>query len=137
MTEDVFSLLAARRRPGQVIVGFAAEDAEGPIESARGELERKRLDLLVVNGISLPGIGLEVSENATAEARGRATGVWGVRRSRSWVPENVCRAVWVLAAGVDAGAVHGERDCRQDGRRPRVLSGPRALGRWRAVLPAR
>ena len=69
MTEDVFSLLAARRRPGQAIVGFAAEDAEGPIESARGELERKRLDLLVVNGISLPGIGLEVSENATVEAR--------------------------------------------------------------------
>ena len=82
MTEDVFSLLAARRRPGQAIVGFAAEDAEGPIESARGELERKRLDLLVVNGISLPGIGLEVSENATVEAR-VGPGVWGVRRNRS------------------------------------------------------
>lgn len=34
-----------RRRPGQVIVGFAAEDGEGAIESARGKLERKRRDV--------------------------------------------------------------------------------------------
>ena len=47
-----------------MIVGFAAEDGEGAIESARGKLERKRLDLLVVNDISLPGIGFEVSKNA-------------------------------------------------------------------------
>ena len=101
MTEDVFSLLAAGRPPGQAIVGFAAEDAEGPIESARGELERKRLDLLVVNGISLPGIGLEVSENATVEARvgPRESGAFAAIAQR--LPGNVSRAVWVLAAGVD------------------------------------
>jgi len=63
-TEDVLSLLTARRRPGQVIVGFAAEDGEGAIESARGKLERKRLDLVVVNDISLPGIGFDVRDNA-------------------------------------------------------------------------
>jgi phosphopantothenoylcysteine decarboxylase / phosphopantothenate---cysteine ligase len=63
-TEDVLSLLAARRRPGQVIVGFAAEDGEGGLESARGKLERKRVDLLVVNDISLPGIGFDVPDNA-------------------------------------------------------------------------
>ena len=63
-TEDVLSLLAARRRPDQVMVGFAAEHGEGGIESARGKLERKRLDLLVVNDISLPGIGFDVPDNA-------------------------------------------------------------------------
>ena len=55
-------MCSACSRPAAVLVrrsSGSAEDAEGPIESARGDLERKRLDLLVVNGISLPGIGLE------------------------------------------------------------------------------
>ena len=94
-TEDVVSVLAGRRRPGQVIVGFAADDGEGAIESARGKLERKRLDLLVVNDISLPGIGCEVFRErghdphrrgkrapgaASRQARGRAN---GTRRGRA------------------------------------------------------
>ena len=71
-----------------MIVGFAAEDGEGAIESARGKLERKRLDLLVVDDISLRGIGFEVSENAVTiltagagERRVPRTGKLGVART--------------------------------------------------------
>src|SRR5690242_19127994 len=47
-TDDVLSALAARRRPGQVLVGFAAEHGDGAIDYARDKLERKRLDAIVV-----------------------------------------------------------------------------------------
>jgi len=63
-TEDILSLLATRRRPGQVLVGFAAEDGERGLERARAKLERKQLDALVMNDISLPGIGFDTPDNA-------------------------------------------------------------------------
>jgi phosphopantothenoylcysteine decarboxylase / phosphopantothenate---cysteine ligase len=63
LTEDVLSALAARRRPGQVLVGFAAEHGEDAVSYGRGKLERKRLDAIVVNDISQPGIGFDAAEN--------------------------------------------------------------------------
>jgi phosphopantothenoylcysteine decarboxylase/phosphopantothenate--cysteine ligase len=62
-TDDVLSALADRRRPGQVLVGFAAEHGDGAIDYARGKLERKRLDAIVVNDISQPGIGFDAADN--------------------------------------------------------------------------
>ena len=51
---DVLAALSAARRPGQTLVGFAAEHGEGAVERARGKLERKGLDAVVVNDISRP-----------------------------------------------------------------------------------
>jgi phosphopantothenoylcysteine decarboxylase / phosphopantothenate---cysteine ligase len=51
-TEDVLSSLVQRRRPGQLIVGFAAEHGAGALQYGREKLERKRLDAIVVNDIS-------------------------------------------------------------------------------------
>lgn len=62
-TEDVLSALSARRRPGQVLVGFAAEHGAGAVEYGRGKLGRKHLDAIVVNDVSQPGIGFDSSEN--------------------------------------------------------------------------
>jgi phosphopantothenoylcysteine decarboxylase / phosphopantothenate---cysteine ligase len=62
-TEDVLSALAGRRRPGQVPVGFAAEHGDGAIGYARDKLERKRLDAIVVNDISRPGVGFDAPDN--------------------------------------------------------------------------
>ena len=62
-TEDVLSGLSARRRPGQVLVGFAAEHGDGAIDYGRGKLERKGLDAIVVNDISRPGIGFDAADN--------------------------------------------------------------------------
>jgi phosphopantothenoylcysteine decarboxylase/phosphopantothenate--cysteine ligase len=63
-TEDILSALAAQRRAGQTLLGFAAEHGEGAVEYGRGKLERKRLDAVVVNDISAPGIGFDSHENA-------------------------------------------------------------------------
>jgi len=62
-TVDILSALAQHRREGQVIVGFAAEHGEDGVSYARGKLDRKGLDAVVVNDISNPQIGFEVGEN--------------------------------------------------------------------------
>jgi phosphopantothenoylcysteine decarboxylase/phosphopantothenate--cysteine ligase len=62
-TADVLAEAAAARRPGQLVVGFAAEHGEGAVERARGKLERKDLDAVVVNDISRADIGFDVDEN--------------------------------------------------------------------------
>ena len=62
-TEDILSTLAARRRPDQIVVGFAAEHGEGGLVYARHKRERKRLDAIVLNDISRPGIGFDAAEN--------------------------------------------------------------------------
>ena len=62
-TADVLSSLAERRRPGQLIVGFAAEHGEGALAYGREKLERKKLDAIVVNDIGGAGIGFESADN--------------------------------------------------------------------------
>jgi phosphopantothenoylcysteine decarboxylase/phosphopantothenate--cysteine ligase len=62
-TADVLGGVAARRRPDQTLVGFAAEHGEGGLERARRKLERKALDAVVLNDVSKPGIGFDAEEN--------------------------------------------------------------------------
>ena len=62
-TPDVLATLAARRRPGQTIVGFAAEHGEGALAYGRDKLERKGLDAIVVNDVSDPGIAFDAPDN--------------------------------------------------------------------------
>ncbi|HEX5881839.1 MAG TPA: bifunctional phosphopantothenoylcysteine decarboxylase/phosphopantothenate--cysteine ligase CoaBC [Actinomycetota bacterium] len=49
-TPDTLAELGRRRRPGQVLVGFAAETGDH-LAGARGKLEAKRLDLVVLNHV--------------------------------------------------------------------------------------
>jgi phosphopantothenoylcysteine decarboxylase / phosphopantothenate---cysteine ligase len=62
-TADILAGLARRRAPGQVIVGFAAETHDA-VERGRRKLERKGVDLLVVNDVSAPGAGFDHDTNA-------------------------------------------------------------------------
>jgi|HubBroStandDraft_4_1064222.scaffolds.fasta_scaffold12644_4 phosphopantothenoylcysteine decarboxylase/phosphopantothenate--cysteine ligase len=62
-TADVIAGLAAQRRPGQTLVGFAAEHGERAIECGRAKLAGKGLDAVVVNDISRSDIGFEVDAN--------------------------------------------------------------------------
>ncbi|GII24374.1 phosphopantothenoylcysteine decarboxylase [Planosporangium mesophilum] len=52
---DIAAELGARKRPGQVLVAFAAETAAEPValENAREKLLRKRADLIVVNEVGV------------------------------------------------------------------------------------
>jgi phosphopantothenoylcysteine decarboxylase/phosphopantothenate--cysteine ligase len=62
-TPDILAGLARRGTPGQVIVGFAAETHD-VVERGRRKLERKGVDLLVVNDVSAPGVGFDHDTNA-------------------------------------------------------------------------
>jgi phosphopantothenoylcysteine decarboxylase/phosphopantothenate--cysteine ligase len=62
-TTDVLAALSEARRPGQVLVGFAAEHGDAAVDNARGKLERKKLDAVVVNDISRQGIGFDTPDN--------------------------------------------------------------------------
>jgi phosphopantothenoylcysteine decarboxylase / phosphopantothenate---cysteine ligase len=75
-TPDILSGLAATRRAGQVLVGFAAETHDA-VERARRKLERKGVDLLVVNDVSAPGAGFDHDTNAVVilSADGRTTDI--------------------------------------------------------------
>ena len=65
-TPDVLKTLAAGRRPGQTLVGFAAEHGSGAIEYGRGKLREKNLDAVVVNDISRSDIGIGAERNEVA-----------------------------------------------------------------------
>jgi phosphopantothenoylcysteine decarboxylase / phosphopantothenate---cysteine ligase len=88
-TADVLSSLAARRRPDQVLVGFAAEHGDGAVQYGRGKLERKRLDAVVVNDVSIPGIGFDSEDNEVAIL----TADGAARRVPRASKESVARAV--------------------------------------------
>lgn len=62
-TEDILAAVAKRRRPEQVIVGFAAEAGPDLLAETQRKLEQKGLDLVVANDISNPAIGFESGEN--------------------------------------------------------------------------
>jgi phosphopantothenoylcysteine decarboxylase/phosphopantothenate--cysteine ligase len=65
-TADVLLELARDRRPGQTLVGFAAEHGEGGLERARAKLERKGLDAVVLNDVSRPDIAFDAEQNEVA-----------------------------------------------------------------------
>ena len=61
-TTDILGEVARRRRPEQLVVGFAAE-AERLLENAAQKLRKKRLDLIVANDITQEGAGFDVDTN--------------------------------------------------------------------------
>jgi len=64
-TVDILSATRAERRPGSVMVGFALETGDA-LAKGRAKLERKDLDLIVVNDALERGAGFEVDTNRVA-----------------------------------------------------------------------
>jgi len=60
-TKDILKELGARKKK-QVLVGFAAETEDLRVH-ARKKLRDKRLDLIVANDVSRPGIGFDADDN--------------------------------------------------------------------------
>jgi phosphopantothenoylcysteine decarboxylase/phosphopantothenate--cysteine ligase len=75
-TTDILAELGRRRRPGQTIVGFAAE-TERLREHAADKLVRKGIDLIVANDVSAPdaGFGHDTNRAVILDAEGRSLDV--------------------------------------------------------------
>ena len=69
-TTDILAALGASRRPGQILVGFAAETGrpgtarEDVLHYARSKLASKGADLIVANDVAAPGAGFSHDTNA-------------------------------------------------------------------------
>jgi phosphopantothenoylcysteine decarboxylase/phosphopantothenate--cysteine ligase len=89
---DVLAEVSASKRPGQVVVGFAAE-TDDALANGREKLARKGCDLLVVNEVG-DGVAFEVEENAAV--------VLGADGSETEIPHGskdaLAHAVWDLVA---------------------------------------
>ncbi len=62
-TEDILVEVTKQRRPGQLIIGFAAE-TQNSMENGRAKLLRKGADAMVVNDVSREGVGIDSDRNA-------------------------------------------------------------------------
>jgi phosphopantothenoylcysteine decarboxylase/phosphopantothenate--cysteine ligase len=62
-TEDILAEVARSRRPGQLIIGFAAE-TENRVENGRAKLLRKGADAIVINDVSGDRVGIDSDLNA-------------------------------------------------------------------------
>jgi phosphopantothenoylcysteine decarboxylase/phosphopantothenate--cysteine ligase len=99
-TPDILGALARARRPGQTIVGFAAEHGDGALAYGRDKLARKGLDAIVVNDVGQPGIGFDTPDNEvtilTAQSETHIA-----RASKAQIARAVLDAVIMLRAGSD------------------------------------
>jgi phosphopantothenoylcysteine decarboxylase/phosphopantothenate--cysteine ligase len=64
-TTDILASTMGLRRAGSITVGFALETGDA-LAKARAKLERKSLDLIVVNDALEPGAAFEVDSNRVA-----------------------------------------------------------------------
>jgi phosphopantothenoylcysteine decarboxylase/phosphopantothenate--cysteine ligase len=105
-TPDILAALGQRKRPGQTLVGFAAETTD-VVDNAGNKLARKGADLIVANDVSAPHVGFEHDTNAVI--------VLSASGTRHDVPLADKRAVartildLVLAARAAGAATHNPR----------------------------
>jgi len=61
-TRDILGDIARKRRPNQLVIGFAAE-TDHVLENAAKKLRSKRLDMIVANDVTEEGAGFDVDTN--------------------------------------------------------------------------
>jgi phosphopantothenoylcysteine decarboxylase/phosphopantothenate--cysteine ligase len=94
-TADILAALGARRREGQVLVGFAAETGEVS-ERALNKLVEKGVDLMVANDVSAAGVGFDHDTNeVTIFGQGGRGDVVSLR-SKAAVADSILDRVCVL-----------------------------------------
>jgi phosphopantothenoylcysteine decarboxylase / phosphopantothenate---cysteine ligase len=111
---DIAAELGAAKRPGQVLVAFAAETpptgnaalvggptSKAAVESGRAKLNRKRADLIVVNEVG-PELAFGTDDNAATVLGADGTVVELGRRAK----EELADAVWDLVIPLLALASH-------------------------------
>jgi phosphopantothenoylcysteine decarboxylase/phosphopantothenate--cysteine ligase len=102
-TTDILKELGSRRTAGQVLVGFAAEHGPGGVDRARAKLERKSLDMIVMNDVSRADIGFDSSQNELVLVTARDERTVS-RRSKRACAAALWDAVGVLSATASAPA---------------------------------
>jgi phosphopantothenoylcysteine decarboxylase/phosphopantothenate--cysteine ligase len=101
-TTDVLAELGAAKKPGQLLVGFAAE-TDDVLAHGRAKLAAKGADLLVVNRVgaeSETGTGFGTTHNAAVILAADGNDVEVARTSKDLLAQTLCDAIAVRLAGV-------------------------------------
>jgi len=85
---DIAAELGRGKRPGQILVGFAAE-TDDLIDNARAKLRAKNLDLIAANDLGSPGCGFAVETN-----RVRLLALEGEEALLEGTKEEVAEGIW-------------------------------------------
>ncbi len=100
-TPDILGALGAHKRPGQILVGFAAETTD-VVANAEVKLRRKNLDLVVANDVGAPHVGFQHDTNAVTLLRaGGLVNTVALTDKRS-VARAILRCVAELRSGVSS-----------------------------------
>ncbi len=100
-TRDILREVGGRRKPGQLLVGFAAE-SDKVIENAEAKLRAKRLDLVVANDVTQPGAGFDVDTNIVTLLFRGGRKLPLEKMSKQDVAHRILDAVVELRSGTDA-----------------------------------
>ncbi len=90
---DIAATLGSRKRPGQILVGFALE-TDNAAEHAAEKLVRKHLDMIVVNSLADAGAGFGTDTNKISiqYADGRPDGIFDLK-SKDEVAADIIDAI--------------------------------------------
>ena len=130
-TEDILAEVVRRRRPGQLIVGFAAE-TENRMENGRAKLLSKGADAIVVNDVAGEGVGIDADTNA-ATFLTRATAIELPEMSKRQLADRILDEILILRRP-RAVVVEGDRHEDSHAAQARVLSESLPAGAGRRQL---
>ncbi len=99
-TPDILSRVASSRKPGMLVVGFAAE-TENVLANAAAKLTSKNLDAIVANDVSRSDSGFDSRTNAiTIIARGNGTPLEYPALSKTEAANRILDAIVKLRQGL-------------------------------------
>ena len=130
-TEDILTEVVKRRRPGQLIVGFAAE-TENRMENGRAKLLGKGADAIVVNDVAGEGVGIDADTNA-ATFLTRATAVELPEMPKRQLADRILDEIATLRRPRPV-VVEVDEDSGSQDEQKRVLSESAAIGAGRRQL---
>jgi phosphopantothenoylcysteine decarboxylase / phosphopantothenate---cysteine ligase len=102
-TPDILAALGAAKPAGQTLVGFAAETSD-LIANAESKLRRKRLDLIVANDVSAPGVGFQHDTNAVTILRAGGEAITVSLTDKRAIARAVLDSVCEIRAGRGSSA---------------------------------
>lgn len=86
---DILDLMGRIKSEDQVVIGFAAE-SEGLLTHAADKLQRKNLDMIVANDITVPDIGFGSDDNAVIILKSDGTRENLPRMPKRAIAEHLC-----------------------------------------------
>ncbi|MBY0449870.1 MAG: bifunctional phosphopantothenoylcysteine decarboxylase/phosphopantothenate--cysteine ligase CoaBC [Cyanobacteria bacterium] len=98
-TEDILKGVAAKKRPGQFILGFAAETEPDAIALAEEKCRRKGVDALALNDVSRSDIGFEASDNEMTLVFPSAERIHFPKASKDSIARQIILALLKTGAG--------------------------------------